>query len=210
MFSTLDPRSVLLFAPIVLLSLTVHEYAHARVAELRGDPTGRLLGRVTLNPIVHLDILGTLMLLFGPVGWARPVPYDPAYFRNPRRDILLVAAAGPASNLGLALLLGIVHRVAVASGLESGDLASLVLRGVFINLGLAFFNLIPLPPLDGSRIAAALLPPPIATRYLRLAPWAPLILLLLILPGFTGHASPVWVVIGPVVSFFFTAFTGAA
>src|SRR5262249_22968816 len=152
---------------------------------------------------VHLDILGTLMLLFGPVGWARPVPYDPSYFRHPRRDILLVAAAGPASNLVLALLLGILHRATAASGVESGDLAALVLRGVLINLGLAFFNLIPLPPLDGSRIAAALLPPRIATRYLRLAPWAPLILLLLILPGFVGHASPVWAVIGPVVSFFF-------
>jgi len=209
MFSMADPRTLILIAPIILLSLTIHEYAQARMAEARGDMTARALGRVTLNPFSHLDPIGTLMLFFGPIGWARPVPYNPANFRDPRRDTLLVALAGPASNVTLAFFLGIALRHASPVAFLP-ELPEILARAVYINLGLAFFNLLPIPPLDGSKITASLLPPDMERAYLRLEPYAPVLLMALILPGFLLGWSPIWAVIGPIVRFCFLAFTGVA
>lgn len=207
MFSHLDPREILLSVPVILFSLTLHEYAHARTAEWLGDPTARMMGRVTMNPLVHLDPVGTLMLLFGPFGWARPVPFDPRYFRDQRRGVFLVAFAGPASNLILAFLLGVGLRFALPTA-ALPDLPEVMVRAVLINLGLALFNLLPVPPLDGSRIMASLLPPRWAIRYAALEPYAPFLLMLLILPGFVSGFNPLWSLIGPVMMLFFTLFTG--
>jgi Zn-dependent protease len=148
------------------------------------------------------------MLLFGPMGWARPVPVDPYQLRHLRRDWLLVAAAGPATNFLLALALGAIFQFAPGE-LTSGSLHGVLLRAVYINLGLAFFNLIPLPPLDGSRVLASVLPGHLSGSYARLEPYGATMLMVLILVGAFTHVSPIWAVIGPFVHYFLWAFTGA-
>jgi Zn-dependent protease len=161
-----DPKSwmnLLLLAPPLLLSLTVHEYAHARTALAFGDPTAKLMGRVTLNPLAHLDPIGTLCLLFsGIIGWARPVPVNPANLRPPRLGDIMVSVAGPMSNLLLAVLCGLALR-----GLDryaNPDTAFfrtawlLLWYTTVANLGLCAFNMIPLYPLDGHHVARELLP----------------------------------------------------
>ncbi len=171
---------------IVLGSLTVHEAAHAWSADRLGDPTARLLGRTSLNPIVHIDLIGTVLLPLVAVvsnlpiiGWAKPVPVNISRLGNPRRDFMLVAAAGPASNLVLALLGAIVIRVAVApEALTSGHP---LVQIVLINVLLAVFNLVPVPPLDGGNVLAGLLPPSAAGVFVRLRPYGFLVLYALVL-----------------------------
>jgi Zn-dependent protease len=150
---------------IVLVSLTVHEAAHAWTADRLGDPTARLLGRVSLNPIVHIDPIGTLLLPLVAavsglpiIGWAKPVPVNISRLRHHRRDFMIVAAAGPASNLLQAFVLAVPVHLLLGAG-SGGDLAVAVLAlAVRINLLLAFFNLVPIPPLDGGNVLAGLLP----------------------------------------------------
>ncbi len=156
---------IVLFAPAILAALTVHEYAHGLVAWRLGDPTAKRLGRLTLNPLAHLDPIGTLMLFIFYIGWAKPVPVNPAYFHNPRRYMVWVALAGPGANIILALILGILLQFLLSAGLIVPFGISYTMLGftIFINLMLAFFNLIPIPPLDGSRVVGGLLPP----QYLR-------------------------------------------
>jgi len=171
---------------IVLGSLTVHEAAHAWSADRLGDPTARMLGRLSLNPIVHIDPIGTILLPLVAVfsnlpiiGWAKPVPVNVGRLRNPRRDFMLVAAAGPASNLLLALLGAIAIRVGLGPDvLTSGHpLVQLVL----INVLLALFNLVPVPPLDGGNVLAGLLPASAAEVFVRLRPYGFLVLYALVL-----------------------------
>ena len=149
----------LYLAPIIIASLVVHELAHAVVATRLGDPTPREDGRLTLNPLAHLDPLGTLM--FGVTyflssvifGWAKPVHVQPAYFRRPQQDMALVALAGPATNLVIAI---VCAAVLVHAGIELGDDLRVLLARVYeVNLVLTIFNLIPVPPLDGSRLVGA-------------------------------------------------------
>ena len=149
----------LYLAPIIIASLVVHELAHAVVATRLGDPTPREDGRLTLNPLAHLDPLGTLM--FGVTyflssvifGWAKPVHVQPAYFRRPQQDMALVALAGPATNFVAAI---VCAAVLVHAGLDLGDDVRLLLARVYeVNLVLTLFNLIPVPPLDGSRLVGA-------------------------------------------------------
>lgn len=177
-----DPQSLLYRVVAVLVAITVHEYAHAAIADRLGDPTPRLRGRLSLNPIVHLDLLGTLLLLIAGFGWARPVEVNPRYFTNGRRDMMLVAVAGPLANVTVVFLVGLLLQTDVLSG--AGPLLRLASAVIFINAVLAVFNLIPIPPLDGSRILSGLLPARQALAYDHLAPYGPLLLLLLILlPG---------------------------
>jgi Zn-dependent protease len=169
----IDPQQILLRIPPVLLALTVHEYAHGWVARRCGDRTAERAGRLTLNPLVHLDPFGTLMLLFGPFGWARPVPVNPQELANPKRDMILVSAAGPGANILTALAAGMLLRMLSWSGMgmrgTTSGLSFLVSGLVLlflVSIGLSFFNLMPVPPLDGSKILMGFLPPARIQTYL--------------------------------------------
>jgi len=190
---------VLVLAPPILMALTVHEASHALVAWLRGDPTAKQRGRLSLNPLRHLDLAGTLVFFvtawFGAgFGWAKPVPVDGRRLRDPRRDMIWISAAGPASNLLFAGVIALVLHFLVNAGVFAGYadwkwvLAQMIMTGVTVNVILAFFNLIPLPPLDGSGILTGLLSPRAAMRYQQLSRWGFMILLAMIflprwLPG---------------------------
>ncbi len=161
---------ILISIPCVLLALVFHELAHGYVAYKLGDPTAKSMGRLTLNPIKHLDLMGTLCMVFFRFGWAKPVPIDARYFKNPRRDIALSSLAGPMANLVLALIGAFIYSASIAlvnkltleyeSFLYYVFLAyfMLVTSFIWLNISLAIFNLIPLPPLDGSRIFLIWLP----------------------------------------------------
>lgn len=162
--------SFLLSVPMIVLILSVHEYAHGYVAKKLGDPTAENLGRLTLNPLKHIDLIGFLMFLLLGVGYAKPVPINSRYFKKPRRDMALVGAAGPISNLllavlftgilkGAGILMAFLPATAPAWSDTAFDIVSLLLElGVFYNLSFMIFNLLPVPPLDGSRILYAFLP----------------------------------------------------
>lgn len=189
---------MLLSLPIILFALSLHETAHGYVAAKLGDPTARSLGRLTLNPIKHLDPIGFLcMLLFG-FGWARPVPINSRYFKKPRRDIALTSIAGPASNLlasvCFSLLYGIFLLIFNLISIKWGfpnDMARMLSEhfliflyyGISLNVTLAVFNLLPIPPLDGSRIISAFLPPSLAYKYLKYERFISIALMLLLLFG---------------------------
>ena len=160
---------ILLSLPIILLSLSVHETAHAIAANKLGDPTAKNLGRITLNPIKHLDPIGFLCMLLCGFGWANPVPINSRYFKNPRRDMAISAAAGPVSNVILAFIFALLLKLSyvVLPGMittqSALELASILVTflsiGVSLNITLAVFNLLPVPPLDGSRMLYVFLPP---------------------------------------------------
>lgn len=188
----MDLASPVIAFAIVLASLTVHEAAHAWTAERLGDPTARLLGRVSLNPIVHIDLMGTIVLpLLAAVsrlpiiGWAKPVPVNLSRLRRGRRDFMLVAAAGPLSNLALALAAAGILRGSLAAlgtlGTESA--ARILVETIEINLLLAFFNLIPIPPLDGGNVLAGLLPSATARLFDMIRPYGFILLYALMLTG---------------------------
>jgi Zn-dependent protease len=176
-------QQIVLIAVPVLFAITVHEVCHGYAAWHFGDPTAKNAGRLTLNPIKHIDIVGLLVLFVTRmIGWAKPVPVDPRYFKNPRRDMIWVSLAGPASNIGLAIAFAVVYKL--VGGLLAGTylfpLAFMIEISIMINVGLAVFNLIPIPPLDGSHVLEGLLPPDMARAYSSIAPYGFLILLLLI------------------------------
>lgn len=168
---------------IVLASLVIHEFSHAFMADLLGDKTARLSGRLTLNPVAHLQLLGLIMILFAPIGWAKPVPVDMRNFKNPRFGLILTAAAGPISNLLLACLCFIILRI--APQIDFNLIGHILFIGALVNVSLFLFNLIPLPPLDGSQIVRNLLPYKQAIAYSKLDIYGPFILLLIfIIPQF--------------------------
>lgn len=179
----LNPTTLLYVAVALVVAAVVHEYAHAYVADRLGDPTPRAMGRLTLNPLAHLDPVGTLMILLLGFGWAKPVQINPMHFGNWRRDSMLVAAAGPLANVTLLFVLGAPFKL----GLIELPLLSpippvgrLLIIAIQLNAMLAVFNLIPVPPLDGSKILMGLLPPAQAISYARLQPYGVLILVALI------------------------------
>lgn len=176
---------ILLIIP-VLFSITVHEVSHGYAAYRFGDPTAKLAGRLTLNPIKHIDIVGLVVLFVTRmIGWAKPVPVNPRYFANPRKDMIWVSLAGPASNLVLAAVCAVVFRL-FGSALATSflyPLAYMIQIMIMINVGLAIFNLIPVPPLDGSHIVEGLLPIELAAEYQKIQPFGFIILLVLIFTG---------------------------
>ncbi len=183
----------------ILLAIILHEVAHGWVAYKLGDPTAKSQGRLTLNPLVHIDPIGTvvvplvLLVLGGFIfGWARPVPVDPRYFKDPYKDMAKVAIAGPLSNLLMAIGWGFLMLWGARMQVDMPTVGKFMmysgLAGVQINLILAALNLIPIPPLDGSRIVAAFLPYNLRTSYYRLEPYGFFILLALI---FTGLLNPI-------------------
>ncbi len=150
-----DPATFILIAIALILALSFHEAAHAYIARRLGDPTAEHMGRLTLNPLAHLDPLGTLLIFFVGVGWAKPVPVNPGNFRDPALDNLKVALAGPASNLILALFFAGLNYIFQP---QIGSAAYLFTTTViWLNLSLMFFNLIPIPPLDGSKILGTIM-----------------------------------------------------
>ena len=158
----LDFMSLVYRLPAIVLALTVHEYAHGRIAYAFGDPTARNAGRITLNPLAHLDVVGTLMLIFAGFGWAKPVPFNPYYFHgNRKQKTMWVAAAGPLSNLVQALIVAVLFSLLWRFApmiLDNWWLPNFLFSVISINIVLAVFNLLPIPPLDGSKILAGLLP----------------------------------------------------
>ena len=198
-----DIGQLLIILPVLLFSLTIHEMAHAVTADWYGDPTARRLGRISLNPLVHLDPVGSVVLplmafYFGGFifGWAKPVPVNTANLQNHRRDFLVIAAAGPASNIVMAIgasaLLGLVPGGLGAAEGTPAVLATLLLFMVQFNLILAVFNMLPIPPLDGGNVLAGLLPETLAASYDRLIrPFGFLILIVLMATGWLSR------IIGP-------------
>ena len=178
-----DISTLLIILPPILFALTFHEYAHAWSAFRFGDPTARLQGRLTLNPMAHLDPAGTIMLIITilagvGLGWAKPVPVDTRYLKNPRQGMMWIALAGPVSNILLAFILGWLFSVLPSNGGDMTEIFRQMVRvGISINLSLAFFNLIPIPPLDGSRVLTGLLPPQQAYQYSQLEMYGPMLLI---------------------------------
>lgn len=205
-------NQLFLLVPGILVAITFHEYAHGWVANRFGDPTAREAGRLTLNPITHLDPLGTLMLFLVHFGWARPVPVNPRYFRDPKQGMVWVAVAGPVTNMALAFVSGVAVSSLVASGLshEGAALNTVAIMLVFslkINLALAVFNLLPIPPLDGSKVLHGLLPPRYEYIVYDLERYGPWVLVGLIILGRMTGVSVFWMFIGPFVNFFSSLFT---
>jgi len=184
-------QTVAIYALPVLFAITLHEAAHGYVARHFGDMTAHAEGRISLNPVRHIDILGTIvvplaiLLLSGGrflFGWAKPVPVNYSALRKPRRHMALVAAAGPAANLAMTLGWAVLLKVAVLlpAGSSSHFLGLMAQAGILVNLVFMFLNLLPILPLDGGRIVASLLPQRAAWRYAKLEPWGlPLLILLL-------------------------------
>jgi Zn-dependent protease len=200
----LDFAGIFISFVVLLFSLTVHEMAHAWTADRLGDPTARLLGRVSLNPIVHADPIGTVVfplisLVSGAllIGWAKPVPVTLRYLRHPRRDYMIVAAAGPASNLILAVFAAVVLAIVPVSPQTLGEsnvsvpIAKLLVALVNLNVLLALFNMLPIPPLDGGNVLAGLLPANLAEVFNKMRPYGFLLLYALILSnGFSYIVIP--------------------
>lgn len=202
-------QTIAVYALPVLFGITLHEAAHGYVARMFGDPTAHEAGRISLNPIRHVDPIGTiavpLFLLFSTkllggagllFGWAKPVPVDWSRLRNPKRDMLWVALAGPASNLFMAVLWAISLRLLIQNGAAPGDFWVLMaIAGIQINLVLMALNLFPLPPLDGGRIVFSLLPARLAWKYGKLEPYGLMILIVLMLTGV------LWMLLQPLLAF---------
>ncbi|MCF8008755.1 MAG: site-2 protease family protein [Halanaerobiales bacterium] len=204
---------LILVIPILLLSLSIHEYSHGYVSYLLGDPTPKDNGRLTINPIAHLDLMGSLVLLITRrIGWAKPVPIDPRYYKNPKKGLMLVGVAGPGSNMIMAIIFALIFRAYFAflsvgsfNSLSSGvsDLQYIILRflilAVIINLSLGFFNLLPIPPLDGSNILRGILPQNL-NKYLNKLQ-GPIGMVILLVLAYTGL---LWKLISPFVNFFYS------
>lgn len=202
MIQPADVLNFALIASILFISITLHEYSHGLVAAKFGDPTPRASGRLTLNPLAHIDIFGTIILpvlLFKlssgkfAFGYAKPVPINPYHFKNPKRDILWVGLAGPAVNFLIALLLTIVLKASAYLFIPE-----IIIEGILINLVLGIFNLIPIPPLDGSRVLSAFLPYKLSYSYLKMDTAGSFIIILLIMAGFSR-----WFIL-PIIAFVFS------
>ncbi len=190
---------VVILAPPFLLALTIHELAHGYIAKRLGDPTAEKAGRLTLNPIKHLDPMGVLCFLLIKIGWAKPVPVNPAYFANPRQGMLLVSLAGPGANILLAIASAFLVKtllfVPVLPMVILQPVSQMLAASVWINIMLAVFNFLPVPPLDGSKILLGILPPSFVAPFSRLEPFGFIILLILFYTGFLSK------ILLPIISF---------
>ena len=204
MLFRLSPEVLVLLIPVLLFALVFHEFSHGWVANKLGDPTAKNQGRLTLNPMAHLDPIGSMMILFVGFGWAKPVPVDSRYLANPRKDMMKIAFAGPASNLLLAFIGGILIRI---TG-YAGPLSSMLILFTQINISLAVFNMIPIPPLDGSQIFSGIMIRKNPQLVMQLQMYGPQILLGLILFSMFTGISIIWAFMSPFVNFFMFVFAG--
>ncbi len=175
--------------PALLAALTIHEYAHARMAAWLGDPTPRLMGRLTLNPIAHLDPIGLIMLWLFKFGWAKPVPVNPYYFRNGRKGVIMVSLAGPGANILLAFITALAFSILAKIQLLTVAWSTVLGLTYSYNIIFAIFNLLPLPPLDGSKVLTSILPGRYAYAFEKIEPYAVFILMGLIYLGFIGKIT---------------------
>ncbi len=180
-------QQIIIQAPAFLFALTFHELSHGYIANLLGDPTAKNAGRLTLNPLKHLDPLGTLAIFIIKIGWAKPVPVNPNNFKNPQKDMLLVALAGPGSNMILAIVSAILVKLLLVLPVLPiyimNPLYLMLKTSVWVNVLLAVFNCLPIPPLDGSKILMGLLPLNLAYSYSRIEPYGFILLLILFATG---------------------------
>ena len=210
----MDFRQILLLAPPILLALTFHEFAHAYVANRFGDDTAKLSGRLTMNPLAHLDPLGTIMIFIVHFGWAKPVPVNPYNLKNPKQGMLWISAAGPLSNILLALISGLMLRFVTTLGIMPQPnsvpeiFIIMIVLSLKINLALAIFNILPIAPLDGSKILYGILPARFGKHIHLLERYGPIVLIGLIissqLTGFSILGQLIW----PFVDFFSNLFAG--
>lgn len=202
MWSLLDsnPLVFVLYLAALVVAITFHEFAHARTADYLGDPTPRHQGRVSLNPMRHLDPFGMIFLLFAGFGWGRPVMFDPFNLKYPRRDAAIISLAGPASNILLAVILSIIMRIFPTPYLYPF---------IQLNVSLAVFNLLPIHPLDGFKVVGGVLPPERAHEWYSLERYGIIFLIFLILPISNGTSMLSWV-IGPPIQFLMSLLVPAA
>jgi len=191
-------EDIIVKIPVLLFALTVHEYAHGKAAYSLGDPTAKLAGRLTFNPLSHIDPLGAIALFLFNFGWAKPVPVNTAYFRERRKDIILMSLSGPLANIAAAFVTGIFIRYFL---MPSEIYLKVLLYLLLMNLGLGLFNLIPLPPLDGSHVLENLLPADWAARYRSVGRYGPFFLLGIVLLDRVAHTGILGSILsGPLIS----------
>ena len=208
MLFRLPPEALVLLIPTLIFALSFHEYAHAWMASKCGDFTAARMGRLTMNPRAHLDPMRSFMILFVGFGWAKPVPVDGRNLKNPRTDMMKVAAAGPVSNLLLALVAGMVLRFLNGTGLLTETVFVLLLYFTRINITLAVFNMIPVAPLDGSQIFSGWLIKTNPQLAWKIQSYGPQVLFGLILFGYITGFSIIWYLMEPFVNFFMLIFAG--
>ena len=196
-----NPISFLFYIVSLFIALSIHEASHALAADKLGDPTPRLDGRITLNPLAHIDLSGLLFMLFFGFGWGKPVMFDPYNLKNPRRDAALISLAGPASNLILALCLSILLRLFNLLNISLISTIGYLLFSplITINITLGIFNLLPIHPLDGFKIVGGILSEDQATDWFQLQKYGMIFLLLLIIP--LGSRSVLDMIMQPVLQF---------
>jgi Zn-dependent protease len=199
-----SPLSFLASLLAIVAAITIHEFAHAWTADRLGDPTPRLQGRLTLNPLAHLDPIGTLMLILFRFGWGKPVQFDQFNLRNPRRDTMLISIAGPVSNLLTAVLAAIVLRLLPANLLTFLTLQPFII----ISVVLAVFNFVPIHPLDGGKILSGILPPSLAREWEQIqTQFGTLLLIMMVLPW--GGTAPIFYLTGPIIQFIINLLLGS-
>lgn len=196
----INSDSLFFFIPALIIAITIHEFSHALIADKLGDPTPRSQGRLSLNPLRHLDLIGTLMLILIHFGWGKPVVIDPYNLKNPRRDETLISLAGPASNLILATILSIIIRFVNLDTFFVFLFSSIIQMNVI----LAVFNLIPIPPLDGSKIFLNLLPNDLSYQWQEAFEKYGFILLMIFLFFPINGTTLVSLIMSPILRFIFT------
>ena len=199
-------QQLIFLIPILLISLSFHEFLHGYASHKLGDPTPKNNGRLTLNPLAHLDLIGSLVLLLTRrFGWAKPVPINPRYYKNPRKGMMIVGIAGPGANFMLALIFSATIKLILNFSQYSlrgfgGGFINMLLQflvmAIMINLSLGFFNLIPIPPLDGSKILRGFLPAKFDQYFYKLEGPAGMVVLIILL-----YTGVIWKVIGPIINF---------
>ncbi len=195
-----SPSAFVLYTLALLIAITIHEFSHAFVADYLGDPTPRIQGRISLNPLVHLDTVGTLFLVLVGFGWGKPVMFDPFNLKNPRKDSALIALAGPVSNIILAVTLGIILRIMILLNYTAlvSILSLFITPIIYLNIILAVFNLLPIYPLDGFNFVAGIIPEDKYREWIELKRYGFVFLIMLIIPF--GKYSLLDIIMRPIIN----------